>query len=467
MNKPAQDLAKAQGFGIRLGGASVPLEKRRIRAFIALLILDLAALQTGFILAGLIYEGVWMEWRAQMQATALSAVFVTIALLSQTYSAQVLEDWRHAMRKVGVALIGSAALLNFIAFFLKANANFSRVSFTLGLVLTLALFGLYRWIAIRLIRRRWGGRVRNLLVIEDGGPAFRLEKATHLAASEVGLVPVSDDPFLLDRLGKLTQHQDRVIVTCPPVRHERWAMLLKSSGVRGEIVSKPLHALGALGVNHYPAQSSTTLIVSTGPLGIRARAAKRLFDIALASAGLVLLSPLLAWAALRIKLEDGGPVFFVQRRLGRGNCFFDMVKLRTMRAEAQDADGQQSTCREDERVTRIGRFLRATSIDELPQLWNVLRGEMSIVGPRPHAVGSRANDKLFWDIDARYWRRHSLRPGLTGLAQVRGYRGSTEHERDLTDRLQSDLEYISGWSLMRDVAIVIRTLRVLRHERAF
>ena len=309
--------------------------------------------------------------------------------------------------------------------------------------------------------------MRNLLVIDDGGPDFRLEKAHHLAASEAGLVPVSDDPFLLDRLGKLTQHQDRVIVSCPPVRHERWAVLLKSAGVRGEIVSKPLHALGALGVVHYPAQASSTLIVSTGPLGIRARAVKRLFDIALALAGLVLLSPLLAWAAVRIKLEDGGPVFFVQRRLGRGNCFFDMIKLRTMRAETQDADGQQSTCREDERVTRIGRFLRATSIDELPQLWNVLRGEMSIVGPRPHAVGSRANDKLFWDIDARYWRRHSLRPGLTGLAQVRGYRGSTEKERDLTDRLQSDLEYISGWSLMRDIVIVVRTLRVLRHERAF
>ena len=157
MNKPAQDLARSPGFGVRLGGASVPLEKRRVRAFIALLILDLAALQTAFILAGLIYEGVWMEWRAQMQATALSAVFVTIALLSQTYGAQALEDWRHAMRKVAIALIGSAALLNFIAFFLKANANFSRVSFTLGLVLTLALFGIYRWIAIRLIARRWAG----------------------------------------------------------------------------------------------------------------------------------------------------------------------------------------------------------------------------------------------------------------------------------------------------------------------
>lgn len=467
MNKPAQDLPDARGFGVPFAGTAVPLEKRRVRAYIALLLGDILALLAGFVLAGVLYEGVWMEWRALMQAYALAPVFVTIALYGNAYGAQVLEDWQHAMRKLAIALIVSAALLNFIAFFLKENASFSRVSFTLGLGLTFALLGIYRWLAIRLIARRWGGKVRNLLVIDDGGPSFSLAKASCLAAAEVGLVPTSDDPFLLDRFGRLTQHQDRVIVSCPPTRHERWALLLKSSGVPGEIVSTPLHVLGALGVNHYAAQGRSTLVVSTGPLGIRARAVKRMFDITLAAAGLIVLSPLLAWAALRIKLEDGGPVFFIQRRLGRGNCFFEMIKLRTMRADAGDPRGQISTSRSDDRVTRIGRFLRATSIDELPQLWNVLRGEMSIVGPRPHAVGSRANDKLFWDIDTRYWRRHSLRPGLTGLAQVRGYRGSTEHERDLTDRLQSDLDYISGWSLMRDITIVIRTLRVLRHERAF
>ena len=92
---------------------------------------------------------------------------------------------------------------------------------------------------------------------------------------------------------------------------------------------------------------------------------------------------------------------------------------------------------------------------------------MSIVGPRPHALGSRANQKLFWEVDSEYWRRHSLKPGLTGLAQVRGHRGATENEKHLTDRLNSDLEYIAGWSLWRDVTITLRTLSVVFHERAY
>jgi len=97
----------------------------------------------------------------------------------------------------------------------------------------------------------------------------------------------------------------------------------------------------------------------------------------------------------------------------------------------------------------------------------VLTGDMSIVGPRPHVLGSQANNKYFWEVDAQYWRRHCLKPGLTGLAQVRGHRGATEKESDLTDRLQSDLEYISGWSLRRDIEIVLKTIFVLRHENAY
>jgi lipopolysaccharide/colanic/teichoic acid biosynthesis glycosyltransferase len=118
-------------------------------------------------------------------------------------------------------------------------------------------------------------------------------------------------------------------------------------------------------------------------------------------------------------------------------------------------------------VTPIGRFIRRTSIDELPQLLNVLRGEMSLVGPRPHAVGSQAGDKLFWRIDAAYWNRHSLKPGLTGLAQIRGFRGATEEEADLQNRLDADLEYIRTWSPWGDALIVLKTLGVLVHRQAF
>jgi lipopolysaccharide/colanic/teichoic acid biosynthesis glycosyltransferase len=144
-----------------------------------------------------------------------------------------------------------------------------------------------------------------------------------------------------------------------------------------------------------------------------------------------------------------------------------MFKFRSMRQDTLDHEGNRSAARDDDRITRIGAIIRRTSIDELPQILNGLKGDMSIVGPRPHALGSCANDKYFWDIDRKYWQRHSLKPGLTGLAQVRGHRGATEKEKDLTDRLQSDLEYIANWSIQRDIGIVVRTVQVLMHENAF
>lgn len=100
-------------------------------------------------------------------------------------------------------------------------------------------------------------------------------------------------------------------------------------------------------------------------------------------------------------------------------------------------------------------------------MFNVLRGDMSLVGPRPHAIGSQAGDKFFWEVDQRYWHRHSLRPGLTGLAQIRGFRGATDHETDLTSRLHADLEYIAGWTIWRDLRILLATTLVVVHHRAF
>ena len=194
---------------------------------------------------------------------------------------------------------------------------------------------------------------------------------------------------------------------------------------------------------------------------------KRLFDVVVAGVALLVLSPLLLLVALAIAIEDGRPILFVQPRLGRGNTFFQIYKFRSMRVDMTDHNGTVSADREDRRVTRIGKFIRRTSIDELPQLFNVLRGHMSLVGPRPHAIGSQAGERLFWEVDDRYWLRHALKPGLTGLAQVRGFRGATESELDLSSRLNADLEYLNGWSLWRDVMILLTTVRVLVHDRAY
>jgi polysaccharide biosynthesis protein PslA len=334
-------------------------------------------------------------------------------------------------------------------------------------VFSILLLVAMRRLIAGLVEWRWNGRIANRLVIDDGGSSFPYPDAVSVSAAHYGLDPGSHDPFMLDRLGKLLRNQDHVVVSCPRERRDDWAFLLKSAGVYGEIVSEPAHSLGAVGVHRYDELDRTTLVISTGPLRLRSRIIKRAFDTAVAATALLGLSPLLIAVAVAIKLEDGGPVLFVQRRLGRGNQFFDMLKFRSMREEKLDHDGSRSTGRQDDRVTRIGAFIRRTSIDELPQLINVLKGEMSIVGPRPHAIGSQANNKFFWEVDRKYWQRHCLKPGLTGLAQVRGHRGATEREEDLTDRLQSDLEYIADWSLLRDIEIVLRTAMVLKHDNAY
>jgi polysaccharide biosynthesis protein PslA len=459
MNKLASNLLQA---------AHAPsLERRRLRSYILLLAGDAALFIASFALAGQIYEGRWNDPSSQLAARVMLPVFFTIALYNGSYGVKALTDWVFAAKQAVIALVISAGLLNFVAFYTKSNADFSRVSTTLGLFLTALSLMLFRRLVVVAVRRFWGGRVINKLVIHDGGPAFTLDDAIQVKAAEYRLDPESEDPFMLDRLGKLLRNQDKVVISCPYERREQWAFLLKSSGVYGELVSETAHRLAPIGVHRYDDQGKTTLVVSTGPLGLRGRIVKRLFDLAVAGGALLALSPLLLVVAAIIKLEDGGKVLFVQRRMGRGNQFFDMFKFRSMREEKLDANGERSTGRDDDRITRIGGFIRKTSIDELPQLINVLRGEMSIVGPRPHALGSRANNKYFWEVDKQYWRRHCLKPGLTGLAQVRGHRGATEQEKDLTDRLQSDLEYIANWSLRRDIGIVLRTIKVLRHDNAY
>ena len=270
---------------------------------------------------------------------------------------------------------------------------------------------------------------------------------------------------MLDRLGAMIKDFDRVIVSCSPERRHVWAMLLKGANVRGEVIASQYNEYGAIGFGSF--EGHDTMLVSAGPLSMRSRAKKRALDLALTVPVLIGLAPLLLVTALAIRLDSKGPVFFVQKRLGRGNRLFSMYKFRSMRSEMCDADGAQSTRRDDDRVTRVGKFIRATSIDELPQLLNVLKGDMSLVGPRPHALGSLAGLQLFWEVDQRYWHRHASKPGITGLAQIRGYRGATHESIDLTNRLRADLEYLKDWTIWRDVSILFGTFQVLVHRNAY
>ncbi len=440
----------------------VGLQRRRLQCYLALMLCDTAAVFFSFGLAGYVYMGEEVAVSLVL-AQLLLPVFLTIALYNSTYSLDSLKSPATSLGRALSALAVSASVVLFIAFFTKSSGEFSRVDFAMGTVLTALVVAAARVEMRGFIRWRCGASVTNELVIDDGGPTVVLPGAVFVSAQSFGLRPELNDPHTLDRIGLVMRHADRVIVSSPPERRAAWAIILKGAAVAGEVIDEAVALLSAQGARRAGGQG--LLQVSVGPLGIRARFVKRGFDIVIAGLALLVLFPLLA--AVAIVLEDGAPVFFVQRRVGCGNRFFAMIKFRSMRVNNEGVNGAQSATKDDDRITRIGRLIRATSIDELPQLLNVLKGDMSLVGPRPHAIGSQAGDKLFWEVDNRYWQRHALRPGLTGLAQVRGLRGATDCQADLLGRLDADLEYLDGWSLWRDVRIVMRTFAVLVHERAF
>ncbi len=186
---------------------------------------------------------------------------------------------------------------------------------------------------------------------------------------------------------------------------------------------------------------------------------KRLFDILGATLALLFLAPLFIGVAVIIKATSPGPVFFRQSRYGYGNRLFKIYKFRTMDDRLGDVTGVRQTTDDDPRVTPIGRVLRQTSLDELPQLINVLRGHMSLVGPRPHVPEMHAAGRLYEDLVPYYFQRHAVRPGITGLAQVSGCRGSTVKAGGAIARIHYDLEYIEKWSLWMDVKVIARTVQ--------
>jgi Undecaprenyl-phosphate glucose phosphotransferase len=181
---------------------------------------------------------------------------------------------------------------------------------------------------------------------------------------------------------------------------------------------------------------------------------KRMCDLLLASIALLLLTPVLVATGILIKLDDPGPVFFVQRRFGFNQKAFRIVKFRSMRT-LDDGPTIEQAKKDDPRVTRIGSWLRRWNIDELPQLFNVIKGDMSLVGPRPHAL---SHDREFERLISLYARRHRVKPGITGWAQIHGFRGETDTEDKIRNRVAHDLYYIENWSLLLDFQILVRTV---------
>ena len=169
--------------------------------------------------------------------------------------------------------------------------------------------------------------------------------------------------------------------------------------------------------------------------------------------------------AATIKLESCGPALFRQKRFGYNNHVINVVKFRTMYMGVSDPSGADRTVRNDQRVTKFGRILRRFSLDELPQLLNVVQGELSLVGPRPHAVAMRVDSRLYYDVVSEYFERHKVKPGITGLAQVSGYRGEVDTIEMARQRVRFDLEYINRWSLWLDLQILLRTVTTVLFDR--
>lgn len=213
--------------------------------------------------------------------------------------------------------------------------------------------------------------------------------------------------------------------------------------------------LGTVTVSHLGGH--TFLNVIDRPLRDWKSIAKNVEDRLVAAAILVLIAPLLLAIAMFIRFDSPGPVLFRQKRYGFNNRLIEVWKFRTMYQDMTDASAQQLTRRNDPRITRIGAFLRRTSLDELPQFINVLRGDMSVVGPRPHATAAKAGALLYQEAVKHYDARHRVKPGITGWAQINGWRGETNTIEQIRKRVEHDLYYIEHWSIAFDLKIILRT----------
>jgi Undecaprenyl-phosphate glucose phosphotransferase len=200
------------------------------------------------------------------------------------------------------------------------------------------------------------------------------------------------------------------------------------------------------------------LTVAERPLCHWRKVAKAIEDRVLGAVILAMIAPVMAVIAIAIKFDSPGPVLFRQKRLGYNNQIIEVLKFRTMHHNMADPDASQLTRRNDPRVTRLGAFLRKTSLDELPQFINVVRGDMSIVGPRPHALQAKAGGVIYHDAVDLYDARHRMKPGITGWAQINGWRGETDTVEQLARRVECDLYYVENWSVTLDLQIIVRTI---------
>ena len=302
----------------------------------------------------------------------------------------------------------------------------------------------------------------NLVGIFDDRGNDRVEQEMH-GLSHLGTIDELIDFVRATRI-------DTLIVTLPVPAEERLLQILNRLWVLPVDIR-----LSANGQKlHYRPRAYSyignlpCLDVFDKPLGEWGPFFKSMFDKSIAALAIAFLSPVMAIVVLAIKMDSKGPVIFKQKRFGFNNELIEVYKFRSMYTDRTDADAAKLVSKGDSRVTKVGRFIRKSSLDELPQLFNVLKGNLSLVGPRPHPTKAKAGDALYENVVDSYFARHKVKPGITGWAQINGWRGETDTAEKIERRVEHDLYYIDNWSLTFDLYILIRTpLALLNTENAF
>lgn len=401
----------------------------------------------------------------------------------------LLSPFRRLARLVLAWAITFAALTSSI-FLLKFGEQISRI--WLG---SWALSGMFLFLSARffmggLLRytNRDGHFNKRAVLVGGGEAASRvisvIENSRDSGVNLIGMFDDRDDsrtPALVKGLYKLGRIDDlidfvratpidTVIVTLPTHAEDRLVQILNRLwvlpiDVRLSAQGQKLHlrprAYSYIG-------NLPCLDLIDKPLGDWGPMLKSITDKVIASLALVLLAPMLAAVALAIKLDSKGPILFKQKRYGFNNELIEVYKFRSMYTEMTDANAAKLVTKGDARVTRVGRFIRRTTMDELPQLFNVLKGDLSLVGPRPHATQAKAGEALYEHVVDGYFARHRVKPGLTGWAQINGWRGETDTAQKIERRVEHDLFYIENWSLTFDLYILARTpLALLKGENAY
>lgn len=409
-----------------------------------------------------------------------SAIFIAMLFANRAHNFAAAETFGQHMRTVIIAAFGALGLWLTIALITKPETFLPDTLAKAGLgasVVLLVLHGLYHTqikrlhnkgalaptivmlgateSARRLIEENAKTRELNILAIFDE----RLARAPHNIHG-VPVIGKIEDLLAWDKL----PYVNRIVVTLPGMAESRKQVFLEQVKLLPNRIAFVVDEFENL--DHV--QQRLTQIAEVGmrevtgnPKGGAHTAIKRLMDIGIATLALIGLSPILAVIAIMIKKDSPGPVLFKQPRHGFNNRVFNVYKFRSMRNDQADLKAAQQTVAGDARVTKIGRFIRKTSIDELPQLLNVIKGEMSLVGPRPHAIGMRTEGKDSMELVAEYAHRHRVKPGMTGWAQINGSRGPLHDGDDVARRVELDVEYIERSNALFDLFIMFKTLPVL------